>query len=63
LRHGATIFCPLRGLAWRKIGSHPFRQDLIFNAIQMENGMVKVPDKPGIGVEVNLDVLRRYEGK
>jgi len=29
----------------------------------MENGMVKVPDKPGIGVEVNLDVLRRYEGK
>jgi D-galactarolactone cycloisomerase len=43
--------------------SHPFRQDLIFNAIQMENGMVKVPDKPGIGVEVNLDVLRRYESK
>ena len=24
--------------------SHPFRQELIFNAINMKNGIVKIPD-------------------
>jgi D-galactarolactone cycloisomerase len=41
--------------------SHPFRQDLIFNSINMEQGMVKVPSAPGIGVEVNREVIERYE--
>ena len=40
--------------------SHPFRQDLIFNAINMENGCVSVPEAPGIGVDVNRDVLEKF---
>ena len=40
--------------------SHPFRQDLIFKAITMQDGVVRVPDKPGIGVEVNLEILKQY---
>jgi D-galactarolactone cycloisomerase len=40
--------------------AHPFRQDLIFNAIKLENGIVKVPDKPGIGVEINREILQKY---
>jgi D-galactarolactone cycloisomerase len=40
--------------------SHPFRQDLIFNAITMQDGVVRVPDKPGIGVDVNREILRKY---
>ena len=40
--------------------SHPFREDLIGGAIRMENGKVAVPTKPGIGVEVDRDVLERY---
>jgi D-galactarolactone cycloisomerase len=43
--------------------SHPFRQDLIFNSINMEQGMVKVPSAPGIGVEINRDVIEQYEIK
>ena len=43
--------------------SHPFCQDLIYRAIKMEDGMVRVPDRPGIGVEVNRDVIERYEQK
>lgn len=43
---------------------HPFRQDLIFDAIGIEsNGMVKIPTKPGIGVDVNREILERYEKK
>jgi D-galactarolactone cycloisomerase len=40
--------------------SHPFREDLIYGAISMEDGKVAVPHTPGIGVEVNREVLERY---
>jgi D-galactarolactone cycloisomerase len=40
---------------------HPFRQDLIFGAIRMTpEGFVQVPLGPGIGVDVNEEILRRY---
>lgn len=40
--------------------SHPFRGDLIFNAIGIVDGKVKVPDGPGIGVEIDRDVVTEY---
>ncbi|WP_042143559.1 mandelate racemase/muconate lactonizing enzyme family protein [Paucisalibacillus sp. EB02] len=40
---------------------HPFREDLIFHAINMENGKVAVPQKPGIGVDVNREVIEEYK--
>lgn len=41
--------------------AHPFRQDLIHNAIGMnDRGMVQIPDGPGLGIEVNRDILERY---
>lgn len=40
--------------------AHPFRQDLIHGAITMKDGMVRIPDGPGLGVEINRDVLERY---
>ncbi|MCM3759996.1 mandelate racemase/muconate lactonizing enzyme family protein [Alkalihalobacillus oceani] len=42
--------------------SHPFRSELIFDQISMnEQGMVAIPDRPGIGVEINRDVILRYK--
>lgn len=41
--------------------SHPFRQDLIYHAINMQDGVVAIPDQPGIGVEINRDVLEHYK--
>lgn len=43
--------------------AHPFRSDLIHHSISMENGMVKIPQKAGIGVDINRDVIREYEKK
>jgi D-galactarolactone cycloisomerase len=40
--------------------SHPFREDLIGGAIRMEDGKVAVPQAPGIGVEVDRDILIRF---
>lgn len=40
---------------------HPFRQDLIRHAIGMDDrGMVQIPDGPGLGIEVNREILERY---
>ena len=40
--------------------SHPFRQDLIHGAITMRDGMVDIPQTPGIGVEINREVIEKY---
>ena len=40
--------------------SHPFRQDLIFGAITMREGRVDIPQAPGIGVDINREVIERY---
>ena len=40
--------------------SHPFREDLIGGAISAVDGKVPVPHGPGIGVEVDRDVLEHY---
>jgi D-galactarolactone cycloisomerase len=36
--------------------AHPFRQDLIFGAITMQGGVVRIPDGPGLGVEIDRRV-------
>jgi D-galactarolactone cycloisomerase len=40
--------------------SHPFREDLIGGAIRMAEGKVAVPQGPGIGVEIDRNILNRY---
>lgn len=42
--------------------SHPFRQDLVAEPWQMEQGVVRIPNGHGLGVEVRLDTVKRYSG-
>ncbi len=41
--------------------SHPFRTELINGEITMADGMVAIPNKPGIGVSVNRQILEQYK--
>ncbi|MCZ2720392.1 mandelate racemase/muconate lactonizing enzyme family protein [Marinomonas sp. 15G1-11] len=41
--------------------SHPFRKNLIFDGIAMNNGKVQIPTKPGIGVEVDRSIIMEYK--
>lgn len=41
---------------------HPFRQDLIKTPWKMENGMIAIPDGPGLGIEVEMETVERYRG-
>lgn len=40
--------------------SHPFRQELTTQPVAMVDGMVNISDKPGLGIEINRDVVSRY---
>ncbi len=40
--------------------AHPFRRDLIREPVEMRGGRVEIPMKPGLGIEVDRDVLRRF---
>jgi D-galactarolactone cycloisomerase len=40
--------------------SHPFRAQLVAQPIEHVDGWVEVPARPGLGVEVNRDVLEHY---
>ena len=41
--------------------SHPFRLDLIRDGIEFTDGFVKVPDTPGIGVEIDRKILDKFQ--
>jgi L-rhamnonate dehydratase len=38
----------------------PLRHELTTERVQAENGWIRVPDKPGLGVTLNEDFVRRY---
>lgn len=39
---------------------HPFRQAVMKSEIEHEDGVVAVPNGPGLGIEINREVLDRY---
>jgi len=40
--------------------SHPFRQDLVSTPWSLSDGVVSVPDGPGLGIEVRMDTIEKY---
>lgn len=51
---------PLQPVLEYDQSAHPFRRDLVRTPLVHEDGWVAVPDAPGLGVEVNREVLERY---
>lgn len=39
---------------------HPFRRELVEHPPEMTDGLVAVPDRPGLGIEINRSVLERF---
>ena len=40
--------------------SHPFRRELIREPIEQVDGWVQIPDKPGLGIEIDRATIERY---
>ena len=43
--------------------SHPFRQQLIHNSWQFENGSIAIPTGPGLGIAVNIDIVSEFSNQ
>ncbi|MFO1319471.1 MAG: mandelate racemase/muconate lactonizing enzyme family protein [Burkholderiales bacterium] len=41
--------------------SHPFRQFLVQEPITQVDGWIEIPQRPGLGVKVNREILARYK--
>jgi D-galactarolactone cycloisomerase len=41
--------------------SHPFRQLLVRQPLALRDGWVDIPDRPGLGIEINRDVIAQYD--
>jgi D-galactarolactone cycloisomerase len=39
---------------------HPFRRELVTEPIELEEGSVAIPHKPGLGITVRRDTIERY---
>jgi D-galactarolactone cycloisomerase len=42
---------------------NPFRQAVVTTPLEHSNGIVAVPDGPGLGIEINRDALRQFAPK
>ena len=40
--------------------AHPFRRELVAEPIEMRQGIVAIPAQPGLGLQINRDVIERY---
>ena len=41
--------------------SHPFRRELLENPFELQNGMINVPKGKGLGIEVNLETIKKFK--
>jgi D-galactarolactone cycloisomerase len=52
---------PIEPLLEYDRSDHPFRGALIHDAIGRDaDGLVAIPTKPGLGIEVNREIIARY---
>ena len=41
--------------------SHPFRRELLSKPFELVNGMINIPDNRGLGIEVNLETIKKFK--
>ncbi len=58
--HTPPSLKPLEPLLEFDRTEHPIRQALLTQPIEHEGGMVRVPDGPGLGIEVDRAALARF---
>lgn len=59
----ATPNCPLIEFLPAEMCDSALRVELVEDPFVMENGVIQLPNKPGLGIELNMDALEKYEVK
>jgi L-alanine-DL-glutamate epimerase-like enolase superfamily enzyme len=57
----ATAHCPYIEYMPANLTASGLRRDVADDGVRLVDGRVSLPDRPGLGVEVNWDAVRQYE--
>ncbi len=56
----ATAHCPYIEFLPAQLSEAPLRRELVRDELQLVEGKVPLPQKPGLGIELDFEVLRRF---
>jgi L-alanine-DL-glutamate epimerase-like enolase superfamily enzyme len=56
----ATACCPFIEFLPADLSESALRRELLVSDLRLEAGLVALPDRPGLGIELNRDALARY---
>ena len=56
-----TPHCPFFEYLPAELTDSLLRQDLVQDDLQLVDGKLAIPQKPGLGIEVNMDALKRFK--
>ncbi|MBP7933946.1 MAG: mandelate racemase/muconate lactonizing enzyme family protein [Phycisphaerae bacterium] len=56
----ATAHCPYIEYLPPELSESDLRKELADDGLKMDHGRVALPERPGLGIELNYDALRRY---
>ena len=56
----ATAHCPYIEFLPAVLSEAPLRRELVVDELQMTGGLVPLPEKPGLGIELNQAALAKY---
>jgi L-alanine-DL-glutamate epimerase-like enolase superfamily enzyme len=55
-----TAHCPYIEFLPAPLSESALRRDLVIDELEMIDGRIPLPQKPGLGIELNLDAIERY---
>ena len=59
----ATAHCPYIEFLPAQFSESALRRELVRDELQMTGGVIPLPQKPGLGIELNLDALEKFRAQ
>jgi len=56
----ATAHCPYIEFLPAQLSEAPLRRELVSEELELIDGRVPLPQKPGLGIEINREALEKY---
>jgi L-alanine-DL-glutamate epimerase-like enolase superfamily enzyme len=56
----ATTVCPYIEFLPLELSESPLRRELVLDELAVIDGTIRLPGKPGLGIELNRDALARF---
>ena len=56
-----TTMCPYIEFLPKELAESQLRKDLVINELEVKNGTIPLPDKPGLGIEINENKLLEFK--